>query len=200
MLAALVGAEEAGVYSVASRLALTAALALTAVLALLSPALARDLAGRDTARLQRGAALGAGLMAGLAFAVAAVLAAALPLLLPAFGPGFDAAAVPLLILLGGQVALAACGPAGALLALGGHNRALVAGALGAVILDILLCLVLVPVYGPVGAATATAATLVAQALVYAVVVRRVLGVDPTLLGALRVAWRRRGTAGREAEP
>lgn len=193
MLGLLVGAEAAGIYSIASRLALTIALASTSVLTLLAPALAREAAARDTDRLQRSAAMAAALVAGVAVTMAAVLVAALPWLLPLFGPGFDGAATPLFILLGGLVATAALGPGGGLLALAGHNRMIVASALGAVTLDIVLCLALVPMFQAKGAAVATVATLVAQALVQAVVVRRVLGVDPTLLGALRVA--RRGGRG-----
>ncbi|CAH0295163.1 lipopolysaccharide biosynthesis protein [Roseomonas sp. CECT 9278] len=196
MLGTLVGAEAAGVYSVASRLALTVALASTSVLSLMAPAMARQAAAQDTDGLRRTVAVAVALMVGLAAAIAVVLIAALPWLLPAFGRGFEDAAGPLAILLGGLVAVAACGPGGGLLALAGHNRATVACAFGAVILDIVLCLLLVPVFGSEGAAVATVATLFAQAATQAVVVRRLLGVDPTLLGALRLAWRSSGPGAR----
>lgn len=189
MLGTLVGAEAAGIYSVASRLALTVALANTSVLALLAPALARQAAARDREGLQRTATTAVALALLLSLAVAAVLGGASPWLLPAFGRDFEAAAAPLAILLAGQVAVAACGSAGGLLALAGHNRALIVTALAAVILDMALCLLLVPVFGPVGAAWATVATLLAQALALAVQVWRSMGVDTTLLGAVRLAWR-----------
>ncbi|HWT07615.1 MAG TPA: oligosaccharide flippase family protein [Roseomonas sp.] len=196
MLGVLVGAEAAGIYSVASRLALTVALATTSVLALMAPALARQAAAQDRDGLQRTASIAVALALLLALCVAAVLGGASPWLLPAFGPEFDAAALPFAMLLAGQVAVAACGSAGGLLALAGHNRALVVTALGAVILHMVLCLLLVPVFGPSGAAGATVATLVAQAVALAVVAWRTLGVDPTLLGALRLAWRSFGPAAR----
>jgi O-antigen/teichoic acid export membrane protein len=188
LLGTLVGAEAAGIYSVSSRLALTVALASTSVLTLLAPTLAREAAAGDRAGLQRSVAVATALMLTLALGIAVVMAAALPWLLPAFGPGFGTAATPLVILLGGQVAVAACGPGGGLLALAGRNRAVVASAFGAVILDIVLCLVLVPVFGPEGAAAATVGTLLAQAVAQAFIVRRIMGVDPTVLGAVRLAW------------
>lgn len=197
MLGALVGAEAAGIYSVASRLALTVALATTSVLALMAPALARQAAARDRDGLQRTASLAVALALVLSLSVAAVLGGASPWLLPAFGPDFDAAAQPFAILLAGQVAVAACGSAGGLLALAGHNRALIVAAVGAVILDMALCLLLVPVFGPAGAAGATVATLLAQAVALSIVAWRVLGVDPTLLGAARFAWRSYGPGARQ---
>jgi O-antigen/teichoic acid export membrane protein len=133
----------------------------------------------------------------MSLCIAAVLAGASPWLLPAFGPDFDAAAAPFAILLAGQVALAACGSAGGLLAVAGLNRALVVVAIAAVILDMVLCLLLVPVFGKPGAAGATVATLLAQALALAVVAWRRLGVDPTLLGAARLAWRSYGPGARQ---
>lgn len=189
MLGTLVGAEAAGLYSVASRLALTVALAATSVLALLAPAMAREAAAKDRDGLQRTASIAVAMAVGLSLVVAAVLGGASPWLLPAFGPEFSAAAAPFAILLVGQVAVAACGSGGGLLALAGINRALVVVALAAVILDMALCLMLVPVFGMVGAASATVATLLAQAVALAVVVRRSMGVDPTLVGAARLAWR-----------
>lgn len=188
MLGALVGAEAAGIYSVASRLALTVMLATSSVLSLLAPALARQAAARDRDGLQRSAAVAVALTLTLSLGVAGVLGAASPWLLPAFGRDFTAAAPPFAILLLGQVAVAACGAAGGLLALSGHNRALIVVALAAVILDMVLCLILVPAFGLEGAAAATVATLLAQAVVLSIVVRRSLGVDPTLFGALLLAW------------
>jgi O-antigen/teichoic acid export membrane protein len=197
MLGTLVGAEAAGIYSVASRLSLTVALATTSVLALMAPALARQAAASDRVGMQRTASIAVALAVLMSLCIAAVLAGASPWLLPAFGPDFDAAAAPFAILLAGQVAVAACGSAGGLLAVAGLNRALVVVAIAAVILDMVLCLLLVPVFGKPGAAGATVATLLAQALALAVVAWRRLGVDPTLLGAARLAWRSYGPGARQ---
>jgi len=189
MLGVLAGAEEAGIYSVASRLAMTVLLATASVVSLMAPALARQAAAGDRAGLQRSASVAAGLTVGLSAAVAGVLAAASPWLLPAFGRDFTAAGPPFAILLAGQVAVACCGTPGGLLALSGRNRALIIVAVAAVILDMVLCLALVPVFGPEGAAVATVTTLLAQAACLSVVVRRSLGVDPSVIGAVLLAWR-----------
>ncbi len=191
MLSALVGTEAAGIYSVASRLALMVGLATASVGALVAPALARQAASGDRAGLQRSATLAVGLAAALATLLALALAAVAPWLLPAFGPGFDGAMTPLAILLVGQVGLATAGLPGGMLALAGRNRAMVAVAVCAVILDIVLCLLLVPAYGAVGAAVATAATLICQSITLAVVAWRTLGVDSTLPGAIRLTWAQR---------
>ncbi len=189
MLAALDSAEAAGIYSVASRLALTVMLATSSVLSLLAPAMARQAGKQDREGLQRSAALAATLMLTLSFGVATMLALASPWLLPAFGRDFTAAAAPFAILLAGQVAIAACGAPGGLLAMSGRHRAMIVVALGAVILDMVLCLLLVPAFGPEGAAAATVTTLLAQAMALSLVVRRSLGLDPTIFGAMRLAWR-----------
>lgn len=194
LLGVIAGADHAGIYSVASRLAVTVGLATAAVAGLVVPVQARQAQAGDREGLQRTAARALALGLSLALMTALLLGGASPWLLPAFGPDFTAAATPLFILLLGQVGIAAIGNASGLLAVAGHNRALVSVALAAVILDIVLCLVLVPLYGPAGAAVATAVTLLAQALGHAAMVRRLLGVDPSLLGALRLAL----AAGRRA--
>jgi O-antigen/teichoic acid export membrane protein len=190
MLGILLGAEEAGPYSVASRLALTIALASAAVASLVGPELARRAAAGDRVALQASAGRAALLGAGMAVASAVAIAAAWPFLLPAFGPGFDAATTPLMILLAAQVGIAAAGAAGGLLAVTGRNGAIIAISIGAVILDTALLLILVPAFGPAGAALATAATGLCHAAALVIAAIRLLGVDPSLRGTAR-AWTRR---------
>ncbi|MBP0466410.1 oligosaccharide flippase family protein [Roseomonas sp. PWR1] len=190
MLGILLGPEEAGPYSVASRLALTVALASAAVASLVGPELARHAAAGDRVALQASAGRAALLATGMAMASVVALAAAWPFLLPAFGAGFDAATTPLMILLAAQGAIAAAGAAGGLLAVTGRNREIVSISIGAVILDTALLLLLVPSFGPTGAALATAATGLCHAAALALAASRLLGVDPSLRGAAR-AWTRR---------
>lgn len=193
MLGVLLGPEAAGPYSVASRLALTVALASAAVASLVGPDLARHAAARDRHALQHSAGRAALLGAGLAAAAAIAIAGAWPILRPAFGPGFDAATAPLAILLLGQAGIAAAGAAGGLLAVAGHNRAIISISFGSVILDTALLLLLVPGLGPAGAALATAATGLSHAAALAFAAHRLIGVDPSLLGAARASIRRRHT-------
>lgn len=190
MLGVLLGAENAGPYSVASRLALTVALASAAVASLAGPELARQAAAGDRVALQASAGRAALLGAGMAAACAATIAGAWPFLLPAFGPGFEAATTPLLILLAAQAGIAAAGAAGGLLAVSGRNRAIISISIGAVILDTALLLALIPSFGAMGAALATAATGLCHAAALAIAATRLLGVDPSLRGAAR-AWLRR---------
>jgi O-antigen/teichoic acid export membrane protein len=190
MLGILVGAEAAGPYSVASRLALTVALASAAVASLVGPELARRAASGDRHALQASAGRASILGAGMALASAIAIAAAWPLLRPAFGPGFEAATAPLAILLVAQAGIAAAGAAGGLLAVAGRNREIIAISFGAVILDTALLLLLIPSFGPVGAALATAATGLCHAAALAIAAHRLLGVDPSLRGAAW-AWVRR---------
>jgi O-antigen/teichoic acid export membrane protein len=56
--------------------------------------------------------------------------------------------------------------------------------LACVVLDILLCLVLIPTIGPTGAAIATAVALTCNSLALAVMARRLLGVDTTLVAGI----------------
>ena len=182
MLRVLTGAEAAGAYHLAARVALLAGLALAAVNTVTAQPLSAALAQGDLARVRHLAVSTARALAlpGLA-GLAAVAVLGAPLLALA-GPGFAAGAPALTLLWAGQAVNLACGPVALVLALGGAARAVLGGvALGAAV-NLTLNALLIPPFGLVGAAVATAVSLAAWNGVLVVRCRARLGLDTTVLG------------------
>ena len=175
--------EAAGLYSVAQRGALLVAFPLAAVNAAIGPTAARLWAAHELGRLQhlvtasaRGVAL-ASLPIGLIFIVFGRQIINL-----LFGADFAAASMPLAILSVGQLINAATGSVAVLLVMTGfQQRATAAMAAGAA-LNVLLCIVLIPAYGEVGAAIAAATSLIVSNVIMVVACRRRLGLDSTPIG------------------
>lgn len=105
---------------------------------------------------------------------AAALVALGPFVLGLFGPGFVEAWPAMAIVAAGTVALAAVGPAERVLAMVGAERIYARIYVGAGVLACVLALALVPAYGVIGAASALALTMLAEAIALGLAVRRVL--------------------------
>ena len=120
---------------------------------------------------------------GLAFAVvtAALLAVLGGWLLGLFGPEFVTARQVLLILLIGGVANAFTGVVGPLMILTEHERQALAIFAGALALSIILNLALIPSFGAVGAAIASASATTAWNFAMLIYVRRKVGIDASAL-------------------
>lgn len=130
----------------------------------------------------------AGVTAGLSLIVAVpvfliFLAFGAPLLGTIFGPAFRDSNSALCILLAAQVFAAWFGPTTMLLVYA-RREALSLWVLGAAtVINIILNIFLIPVYGIIGAAMATAATILFKSLVLWLVVRRVMLVDSSVRSA-----------------
>lgn len=94
-----------------------------------------------------------------------------------FGDGFEDGYVLLAILMIGFLARASTGPVEYLLNMTGHQNATAATYAGAAVLNIMLNLVLVPIYGLEGAAMATACSLVFASFWLFISVRQRLGIS-----------------------
>jgi O-antigen/teichoic acid export membrane protein len=112
-------------------------------------------------------------VATAAFGCALLLGA--PLLLALFGPGFHASFNVLAILVGAAVAQSVFGPAEDLLNMLGFARTCAAISFAALAIAAVLCLVLIPPFGTVGAASAMAVSLSLRALALSLAARRHLG-------------------------
>ncbi|MAO82157.1 MAG: hypothetical protein CMH82_16140 [Nocardioides sp.] len=180
---ALIGsAADAGLYSAASRLAISMNIALVAVNFALAPAAARLFGRQDIEGLQRAVTRAARLATLFAGGLALAMALAAPLLLSIFGPEFSDAATPLRILAIGYLVSAFCGPVGTVLNMTSAQRSSGVVMLVAVAVDILLLILLIPPLGATGAAISTASSMVIWNVSMAVVARRRLGVDATAIG------------------
>jgi O-antigen/teichoic acid export membrane protein len=102
-----------------------------------------------------------------------------------FSPQFVEAYPVMLILGAGFLFRAAVGPAEFILNALGQQNACAAVACGVAVLDIVLNLMLVPAFGLLGAAVATATSLAVGAVLYAAVARRTTGLDISVLQLLR---------------
>ncbi|MDQ2878626.1 MAG: polysaccharide biosynthesis C-terminal domain-containing protein [Pseudomonadota bacterium] len=98
-------------------------------------------------------------------------------LLSVFGPEFRQGALALQILAAGQLVRLASGPLGSILVMTGNQRWVLAYAGVGVALCVGLTTLLVPMYGAVGAAMATTATVVLRNLAAGFIVHRVLGIN-----------------------
>ena len=94
-----------------------------------------------------------------------------------FGPEFRGGATALQILAVGQLVRLASGPIGTILVMTGQQRWQLGYAAAGVVTCVVLVAVLVPLYGAVGAALATGATVILRNFAAGIIVHRVLGVN-----------------------
>lgn len=161
MLGPLAGAESVGIYRVAMQGATIVAFALTAVNMVIGPYIARLYAAEEHQRLQRMVTLSAQVILGLAIPVAGVfIFFGGPILGWIFGQAYTDGEMALAILCTGQLVNAAVGSVGLVLNMTGHERDTALGVAIAAVLNIVLNLMLIPLYGIEGAAAATAISTV----------------------------------------
>lgn len=184
VIGALLNNDAVGIYSAAIQTARTITFVGAALDSIASSAVTRLYTQDDPVGLQS-------LVARLAHAyfwptlvLALILAGASPFILGLFGPEFAAGRPALLILMVGLLANAATGCQDYLLMLTGHQRACAWIYGGAMLLNLVLNVIGVHFFGPSGAALATATSMVAWNASMYVLVRRRIGVDPTVFAAL----------------
>lgn len=182
ILGAMLGANEVGPYYAAVRLASVAIYGLTAVNTILAPMIAESFVADDHATLKRLVHHAAKLTFVVTAAVALGIAIAGHWVLGLFGKGFaEVAYVPLLIILGGQCISAAAGPVGFLMTMTKYERQASWFTALAASLNVALSVALIPVFGLIGAAIASASGIIAWNLSGLVFVRTRLDVNPTVL-------------------
>jgi O-antigen/teichoic acid export membrane protein len=169
---------EVGIYRVAVQMALPVIFAQQAVNAIQAPHIAHLYATGDMKRLQTMVTRSS--RAVLAIASSAALVVILfgePLIRLLFGQEYAAAHRPLAILAIGQTFNAAMGSVASLLNMTGHERDTTRTILVAAILNLTLNFSLTPVWGTMGAATATAATLIVWNVLMWRAVKRRIGIQ-----------------------
>jgi O-antigen/teichoic acid export membrane protein len=176
---------EVGVFNVAARLADILGMALIASNFVLAPRLAAawtrgDMVEAQTllTRTTRGVALASA-------SLAVGLAVFGPLVLRLYGPEFAEAFLPLLLLMGGRVVSAGFGGVGIVLVTAGEERGLLVGIAAGAGVNVLLNLLLIPPFGALGAATATAVSIVAWNVILGLMVRGRTGLVPGPWGGAR---------------
>lgn len=185
IVGALGGTEAAAYYTAASKTALLVGFLLLALNVVAPPLFAplKDRGRRD--ELQRLVSVCTTWVFWPSVAVAVLLALVAPQVLRLFGPDFLAARWPLTILLVAQVANAAFGSVGYLLSMTGyhHDTARVYGITAAA--NVGLCFAGMQLFGMEGAALATTISVVAWNLwLHRLTIRR-LGIDSSIVAAVR---------------
>ena len=181
LLGILSDAESAAYFAAATRLASLTTFGLVAVAAVTAPAIASAFHRRDNADLAGLAKLSARLSLVFAVAIAVPLLVFGELALSAFGPSFPSAYPVLAIVLAGSVLNAATGNVANFMLMTGHQRPAAAIMAGALALAATLDLLLIPRFGAVGAAIASAVALSSWNLAMLYYVRQTLGIDASVL-------------------
>jgi O-antigen/teichoic acid export membrane protein len=169
--------SEVGIYRVAVQMALPVIFALTAVNSIQAPHIAHLFASRDMKRLQTMVTRSSQAILALSGTAAfVVIAFGEPLIRILFGPQYIAAHGPLVILAIGQLVNAGMGSVASLLNMTGHERDTTRIVLLAAMLNLTLNFTLTPIWGMIGAATATASTLIVWNVVMWHTVKRRIGI------------------------
>ena len=182
VLGAMGTASDAGVYAAALACMAPFALVATALRLPLGPAVARLGAAGERERMQRGLRTATRAVALVSALIAVVLAAFAGPVLGLFGNGFSGGVPTLRLLAIAYSVNAVFAFNGLVLIMNGEERAAMRAALGSLVLDVALCLVLVPPLGARGAAIAALVTIAARNVVNSSAAWRRLGVDTTVLG------------------
>lgn len=167
MLGLLTDTRNVGLFSVASRGAQLVGFAAFPVQAVVGPELSRLHTTRDRAGLQRAASQAARLVLLVALPVAVALGLYGSFFLRLFGPEFVQVEGPLRVLVAGQLVLALTGPGLLLLiTIRAERTALLCAIIGTLV-NIVGNLLLIPLYGTLGAAMATTTSLAVWSVIAA---------------------------------
>lgn len=176
MLGALRGTTDAGFYAIGSRVSLVLLLGLSSINFVIEPLIAQlyfsgqvDSLGTIVRRATR-AAFGFSLLLAIPLWIWATP------LLGLFGSEYVVAKGALRVLLAAQLVNVSCGPVALLMSMTGHEHLAVRAFGGAVLLNVALNIVLIPMHGLVGAAIATTLSTATWNIVLMVAVWRRLGI------------------------
>ena len=178
-------AKEVALYAVASRITDLLGFGVAAVTAIVAPKVAAlHGAGADRELMQAALDDGGRFLAWTVFGGAAALSLLGPALLGLFGDAYVSAYPALLVLVLGRVVEGATGPAGYVLAMTGNHWIGSAVMAAALVLNLTLNAALIPLWGAMGAAVATAASLTVWNVLIANICMRRLRVNPTIVARL----------------
>jgi O-antigen/teichoic acid export membrane protein len=178
------GLADAGLLRVAMASSMVVSAPISLQNNVVGPYLAAAHAAGETQRMSRIMAGSALFMTGSVAAVTVAIVAAGQWALPlAFGPAFSGAYWPLVVLCLNQLLAALFGNGATLLAMTGHERVVVRALAASVLAAVLAALLLTPWLGVAGTAAAALVATTIRGIMLNRAARRLLGVDPSLLGA-----------------
>ena len=187
MVGAILGDRAAGLYGAAAKTASLVGLVLIAVNAIGAPMLSSLFAQNRQTDLQQLASAIAAWAFWPSCLLSIILAACAPLVLDAFGPAFASMEWQLRVLLLGQIVNAAVGSVGWLMLLSGRQNTAARVYGWVALIHVALLAVLVPAFGTVGAAAATALTMSLWNIWLHTAVVREINIHPSIFFNLRSA-------------
>jgi O-antigen/teichoic acid export membrane protein len=179
--------EEVGVYNVALKTAALLSLFIVAVSSIAAPKFAEIHASGDSATLERFAQDVVKVLSALAFPVLLLFLIWPGQVLQLFGGEFAAGASALRVLSLGHFVNVALGGAAHLLVMTGHEKSVRNITIVTALLNLGMNLVLVPRFGPIGAAVATSVSLVTVPVLAAMLSAAKLGIHIVPLRRMRRA-------------
>lgn len=171
--------DSVGVYGAASNLSRLVTFGLVSANAIAAPMIASLYHTGQIEKLQLLLISSAMWSTMVAIAISAPLILGSAWLLTMFGPDFQSGRLPLHVLLLGNISSALAGSVGFLMAMTGHHRQAARILLVTVIVNFLLNVGLIPAFGIVGAAVATAVSKLCLNLALIVYAIKEMGLNPT---------------------
>lgn len=192
ILGVYVSDSDVGLYRAASQLAGLTIFGLSAVNLVLHPQIARLFSQGKIDELQKIITFSTRIIFILALIpVAVFISSGSALLVLVFGSAFSGATLVLSILSVGQMGNAFFGSAESLLMMTGNEKRTLKALGCAIFTNVLLNIVLIPIWGITGAAVATGSSFTIWSLALWVLSRKVLGIETTLFGARSTSDKRR---------
>lgn len=185
LIGALADADDVGRYRTASRGADLMFIATGIAIQVLGPMLAAALTKDDRTEAQALITQSTLIATLLGGAICVVMFGGASVYLGLFGPDFVSGAGILRILVAAQMIGILCGPVTVVLITLGFERLVLMVSIGVLTLNLCLNLILIPLYGPIGAAWATFIAVITLQVVQLIFVTKRSGFDPTLRPLLK---------------
>ncbi len=187
MLKGLADSASTGIFGVVLQLALLSASVLVVLVSVVQPRFAALHAAGHREELQSLVTFATLAAGGASLLFTGAMVAVGPTLLGLYAEGFEAGYPALIVLMLGQSGVAFSGTAHQLMVMTGHGRELGAWSVISATVAVALNAALIPSFGLLGAAVATASVKIGIAVVLAVRVRRLIGIDSTVFGWFRTS-------------
>ncbi len=188
IIAALLGAKEAAIYTAATRFVVLGQFAVTAIVQVLQPRFTDLLAREELATVREVFKVSTAWSMALAWPLYLGVAGAAPLYLGLFGESYGSDGVTTVVVMALAMMFAsAAGPLDTLLLMAGGSTASLVNAGVATIIDVTMCFLLIPHVGMSGAAIAWAAAVVSRNALTWVQVEHILHFSPLSRGGAIVA-------------
>ena len=186
MLGLIAGVKDVGTYSAASRISDIVVFGLVSANAVVVPTIAKLFSSNKLVELQailKRASKGI-LLFTLPFAIIILIFGRE--ILDLFGPGFSEGYYPLVILVLGHTFSVLAGPVGAIMMMTGHQNSMAKIACISAVINLSLSVMLIHLFGMIGAAISTCVSLLALNFLMLRFVKKTLLIEPTIFNSIAI--------------